>query len=267
MIGSAAGLSFTEFLVNLGPIMVIDLVVVMGMLYFIYRKDLHVSPDEREAIEKTFADLNEWEAIRDRSLFKKSIIVIALVVGMFFTHDLLGLEPALVALIGASILLFWSRQPPEEIFEKIEWPALFFFGGLFVVVGALVETGVIEALAGFVVNSVHSQGEAMLIIAWFSALASAIVDNIPLTATLIPLIQDMSVAMDVYPLWWALSLGACLGGNGTIIGASANVVVVGIAARNGLDITFVDFMKIGMLVLFVTVRIGTAILWFKFCAF
>jgi Na+/H+ antiporter NhaD/arsenite permease-like protein len=267
MIGSAAGLSFTEFLVNLGPIMVIDLVVVMGMLYFIYRKDLHVSPDEREAIEKTFADLNEWEAIRDRSLFKKSIIVIALVVGMFFTHDLLGLEPALVALIGASILLFWSRQPPEEIFEKIEWPALFFFGGLFVVVGALVETGVIEALAGFVVNSVHSQGEAMLIIAWFSALASAIVDNIPLTATLIPLIQDMSVAMDVYPLWWALSLGACLGGNGTIIGASANVVVVGIAARNGLDITFVDFMKIGMLVLFVTVGIGTAILWFKFCAF
>ena len=267
MIGSAAGLSFTEFLVNLGPIMVIDLVVVMGMLYFIYRKDLHVSPDEREAIEKTFADLNEWEAIRDRSLFKKSIIVIALVVGMFFTHDLLGLEPALVALIGASILLFWSRQPPEEIFEKIEWPALFFFGGLFVVVGALVETGVIEALAGFVVNSVHSQGEAMLIIAWFSALASAIVYNIPLTATLIPLIQDMSVAMDVYPLWWALSLGACLGGNGTIIGASANVVVVGIAARNGLDITFVDFMKIGMLVLFVTVGIGTAILWFKFCAF
>jgi len=243
MIGSAAGLSFTEFLVNLGPIMVIDLVVVMGMLYFIYRKDLHVSPDEREAIEKTFADLNEWEAIRDRSLFKKSIIVIALVVGMFFTHDLLGLEPALVALIGASILLFWSRQPPEEIFEKIEWPALFFFGGLFVVVGALIETGVIEALA------------------------SAIVDNIPLTATLIPLIQDMSVAMDVYPLWWALSLGACLGGNGTIIGASANVVVVGIAARNGLDITFVDFMKIGMLVLFVTVGIGTAILWFKFCAF
>ncbi len=119
MIGSAAGLSFTEFLVNLGPIMVIDLVVVMGMLYFIYRKDLHVSPDEREAIEKTFADLNEWEAIRDRSLFKKSIIVIALVVGMFFTHDLLGLEPALVALIGASILLFWSRQPPEEIIEKI----------------------------------------------------------------------------------------------------------------------------------------------------
>src|SRR5690606_15406607 len=129
-------------------------------------------------------------------LFKKSVAVIALVIGMFFGHDLLGLEPALVALIGASILLFWSRQNPEGIFEKIEWPALFFFGGLFVVVGALVETGTIAAVAGFVVNNVHSEGEAMMIIAWFAAIASAIVDNIPLTATLIPLIQDMGVSMD-----------------------------------------------------------------------
>ena len=264
MIGSAAGLSFNEFLINLGPIMAIDLVVVMGMLFLIYRKDLHVSPDEQEGIEKTFADLNEREAIRDWPLFKKSVIVITLVIAMFFTHDLLGLEPALVALIGASILLFWSRQPPEEIFEKIEWPALFFFGGLFIVVGALVETGMIAALAEFVVSNVHSQGEAMLIIAWFAALASAIVDNIPLTATLIPLIQDMGASMDTYPLWWALSLGACLGGNGTAIGASANVVVIGIAARNEIPITFVDFLKVGMLVLFVTVGIGSALLWLRF---
>jgi len=264
MIGSAAGLSFNEFLINLGPIMAIDLVVVMGMLFLIYRKDLHVSPDEQEGIEKTFADLNERDAIRDWPLFKKSVIVIMLVIAMFFTHDLLGLEPALVALIGASILLFWSRQPPEEIFEKIEWPALFFFGGLFIVVGALVETGMIAALAEFVVSNVHSQGEAMLIIAWFAALASAIVDNIPLTATLIPLIQDMGASMDTYPLWWALSLGACLGGNGTAIGASANVVVVGIAARNEISITFVDFLKVGMLVLFVTVGIGSALLWLRF---
>ena len=264
MIGSAAGLSFNEFLINLGPIMAIDLVVVMGMLFLIYRKDLHVSPDEQEGIEKTFADLNERDAIRDWPLFKKSVIVIMLVIAMFFTHDLLGLEPALVALIGASILLFWSRQPPEEIFEKIEWPALFFFGGLFIVVGALVETGMIAALAEFVVSNVHSQGEAMLIIAWFAALASAIVDNIPLTATLIPLIHDMGASMDTYPLWWALSLGACLGGNGTAIGASANVVVVGIAARNEISITFVDFLKVGMLVLFVTVGIGSALLWLRF---
>jgi Na+/H+ antiporter NhaD/arsenite permease-like protein len=264
MIGSAAGLTFNEFIVNMGPIMVVDLVVVMGMLFLIYRKQLFVSAAGQEGIAKTLADLNEQEAIRDRSLFNKSVAIIALVVGMFFVHDQLGLEPALVALIGASIFLFWSRQPPEEIFEKIEWPALFFFGGLFIVVGALVETGTIAAVAGFVVNNVHSEGEAMLIIAWFSAIASAIVDNIPLTATLIPLIQDMGASMDTYPLWWALSLGACLGGNGTAIGASANVVVLGIAARNEISISFVEFLKVGMLVLLVTVAIGTAILWLNF---
>ena len=264
MIGSAAGLTFNEFIVNMAPMMVVNLVVVLGMLALIYRKELHVSPDEREGIERTFAELKEREAIRDWPLFKKSVIVIALVIGMFFIHDQLGLEPALVALIGASILLFWSRQSPEEIFEKIEWPALFFFGGLFVVVGALVETGVIASVAEFVVENVHSEGEAILIIAWFSAFASAIVDNIPLTATLIPLIQGMSGSMDIYPLWWALSLGACLGGNGTVIGASANVVVLGIAARNGFTISFVEFLKIGMLVLLVTVGIGTGFLWLNF---
>ncbi len=264
MIGSAAGLTFNEFIINMAPMMLVNLAVVMGMLALIYRKDLHVSPDERESIEGTFAELKDREAIRDWPLFKKSVIVIALVIGMFFIHDQLGLEPALVALIGASILLFWSRQAPEEIFEKIDWPALFFFGGLFVVVGALVETGVIASVAGFVVEHVHSTGEAILIIAWFAAFASAIVDNIPLTATLIPLIQGMSGSMDVYPLWWALSLGACLGGNGTVIGASANVVVLGIAARNGHTISFVEFLKVGMLVLFVTVAIGSAFLWLNF---
>jgi Na+/H+ antiporter NhaD/arsenite permease-like protein len=264
MIGSAAGLTFNEFIINMAPMMLVNLAVVMGMLALIYRKDLHVSPDERESIEGTFAELKDREAIRDWPLFKKSVIVIALVIGMFFIHDQLGLEPALVALIGASILLFWSRQSPEEIFEKIEWPALFFFGGLFVVVGALVQTGVIATVAEFVVENVHSEGEAILIIAWFSAIASAIVDNIPLTATLIPLIQDMSGAMNIYPLWWALSLGACLGGNGTVIGASANVVVLGIAARNGHTISFVEFLKVGMLVLFVTVAIGSAFLWLNF---
>ncbi|MDD3856974.1 MAG: SLC13 family permease, partial [Methanoculleus sp.] len=131
-------------------------------------------------------------------------------------------------------------------------------------VGALVETGVIASVAGFVVENVHSEGEAILIIAWFSAFASAIVDNIPLTATLIPLIQGMSGSMDIYPLWWALSLGACLGGNGTVIGASANVVVLGIAARNGFTISFVEFLKVGMLVLLVTVAIGTGFLWMMF---
>ena len=238
--------------------------VVLVMLALIYRKELHVSPDERESIERTFAELKDREAIRDWPLFKKSVIVIALVIGMFFIHDQLGLEPALVALIGASILLFWSRQSPEEIFEKIEWPALFFFGGLFVIVGALVETGIISSIAQVMVENVGSTGEAMFIVTWFAAIASAIVDNIPLTAAMIPLIHDLGATMDVYPRWWSLALGACLGGNGTAIGASANVVVIGIAEREGIGITFIDFLKVGMLVLFVTVAVGFGILWLKF---
>ncbi|WP_367652393.1 SLC13 family permease [Methanoculleus frigidifontis] len=264
MIGSAAGLSFNEFLITLGPIMAINLVVVIGVLILVYGRVLRVDPDRQTAIARTFEALDEDAAIRDRVLFNKSVVTILLVVGMFFIHDALGLEPALVALIGASFLLFWSRESPEAIFEKIEWPALFFFGGLFVVVGALVETGTIAVIANMVVNTVHSTGEAILIIAWFAAIASALVDNIPLTATLIPLIEDLGGSMDIYPLWWALSLGACLGGNGSAIGASANVVVLGIASREGTLITFMEFLKIGMLILVITVGIGTGILWLMF---
>jgi len=176
----------------------------------------------------------------------------------------MGLEPAEVALIGAAVLLFWSRQSPEEIFEKVEWPALFFFGGLFVIVGALVETGIIASIAAVMIENVGSVGEAMFIVTWFAAIASAIVDNIPLTAAMIPLIHDLGTTMDVYPLWWSLALGACLGGNGTAIGASANVVVIGIAEREGIGITFIDFLKVGMLVLFVTVGVGFGMLWLTF---
>jgi Na+/H+ antiporter NhaD/arsenite permease-like protein len=183
--------------------------------------------------------------------------LIALAV-FLFTHALIidrRIHRAVAAMLGASVLVFWSRQPPEEIFEKIERPALFFFGGLFVVAGTIAN------LAGFVVSNVHSTGDAVLIIAWFSAPASAVVDNIPLTATLIPLIQNMGASMDMYPLWWALSLGACLGGNGSAIGASANVVVLRIAARNDIGISFIEFLKVGKLVLVLTVGIGTGILW------
>jgi Na+/H+ antiporter NhaD/arsenite permease-like protein len=264
MIGSAAGLSFNDFLITMGPIMAIDLLVVLGVLVVIYGRSLRVDPDQQSSIALTLEALDERGAIRDRVLFNKSVITILLVVGMFFIQGVLGLEPALIALIGASFLLFWSRESPEAIFEKIEWPALFFFGGLFIVVGALVETGTISAVANMVVNTVHSTGEAVLIIAWFAAIASAIVDNIPLTATLIPLIQDLGGSMDIYPLWWALSLGACLGGNGSAIGASANVVVLGIASRENIFITFMEFLKIGMLILLITVGIGTGILWLEF---
>jgi len=279
MIASSAGLTFNEFLIHLGPIMVVNMGILIGLMYLIYGRSMKVDPGEREEMVRTLNSLDERAAITDRALFRKSVIVIALVVLLFFIHDrigeilhtflpfvdpAMGLQPAEVALIGAAILLVWSRQPPEEIFEKIEWPALFFFGGLFVIVGALVETGVIASIASVMVENVGSTGEAMFIVTWFAAIASAIVDNIPLTAAMIPLIHDLGATMDVYPLWWALALGACLGGNGTIIGASANVVVIGIAEREGISITFIDFLKIGMLVLFVTVAVGLGMLWMTF---
>jgi Na+/H+ antiporter NhaD/arsenite permease-like protein len=275
MIASSAGLSFNEFIVNMGPIAVVDLLIVLVMFYLIYGRSMKVDERGRQVIIKTLGALDERAAIQDMVLFKKSVIVIFAVVGLFFIHSDIGrilslflpfidpamvLEPAEVALIGAAIILFWSRQSPEMIFEKIEWPALFFFGGLFILVGALVETGVIADIAVFMIGNVHTTGEAMILIAWFSAFASAIVDNIPLTAALIPLIHDMSASMDVYPLWWALSLGACMGGNGTAIAASANVVVLGIAEREGINITFMDFLKIGMLTLVVTVSVGLVML-------
>jgi len=279
MIASSAGLTFNEFLIHLGPIMAVDMVILLLMMYVIYGRSMKVSPGEREEMVRTLDGLDERAAITDRVLFRQSVIVIAFVVLLFFIHDrigeilhivlpfvdpAMGLEPAEVALIGAAVLLFWSRQSPEEIFEKIEWPALFFFGGLFVIVGALVETGVIASIAAVMVENVGSTGEAMFIVTWFAAIASAIVDNIPLTAAMIPLIHDLGATMDVYPLWWSLALGACLGGNGTAIGASANVVVIGIAEREGIGITFIDFLKVGMLVLFVTVGVGFGMLWLTF---
>jgi len=279
MIASSAGLTFNEFLIHLGPIMAVNMVILLLLMYVIYGRSMKVSPGEREEMVRTLDGLDERAAITDRVLFRQSVIVIAFVVLLFFIHDrigeilhvvlpfvdpAMGLEPAEVALIGAAVLLFWSRQSPEEIFEKVEWPALFFFGGLFVIVGALVETGIIASIAAVMIENVGSVGEAMFIVTWFAAIASAIVDNIPLTAAMIPLIHDLGTTMDVYPLWWSLALGACLGGNGTAIGASANVVVIGIAEREGIGITFIDFLKVGMLVLFVTVGVGFGMLWLTF---
>jgi Na+/H+ antiporter NhaD/arsenite permease-like protein len=264
MIASAAGLTFNEFLMVMAPIALVDLGIILLMMFLIYGKSMKVEPHERDVMMKAMENLDENAAIQDRSLFKKSIVTILLVVVMFFFHSLLGLEPAEVALIGAAIILFWSREPPELILEKIEWPALFFFGGLFIVVGALVQTGVISQIASAMVGLVSTTGEAMILVVWFSAVASAIVDNIPLTAAMIPLIKDLGTTMEIYPLWWALSVGACLGGNGSAIGASANVVVLGISEREGINISFLDFMKLGMAVMVITVAVGLGMLWVMF---
>ncbi|NJE85262.1 transporter [Thermococcus sp. CX2] len=264
MIGSAAGLSFTEFLINMGVIAAIDLVAALGIIYLAYRRTMKTSKAKRERILLTIERLREDEAIKDYSLFRKSLIIIIGVVLLFFVHDRLEIPPAVVALSGASVLLMWSRIEPTGILEKIEWTAIFFFMGLFIIVGSLVETGVIDDVAKWLLGYVHTTGQALVMITWFSAIASAVVDNIPLTAAMIPLIKSMGSSMNVYPLWWALSLGACLGGNGTAIGASANIVVLGIASREGVEITFMDFLKIGLVIMFTTVALGMGILWIRY---
>jgi len=264
MIGSAAGLSFNEFLVNMGPIALIDLLLTVAIIYLAYRSSIRVSPSKRKNIEALIMGMDERDAIRDTKLFRKSVIVISAIVVGFFFHDTLGVRPAVIALLGASIMLLWSGFSPEEALEKVEWATLFFFGGLFLIVGALVETGFIDALAGKIIGLIHSEAQAIFVISWFSAISSAVVDNIPLTATMIPLIKAMGSSMNTYPLWWALSLGACLGGNGTAIGASANVVVIGIAHREGVRITFGEFLKVGAVIMFSTVAVGSLMLWVRY---
>ena len=264
MIGSAAGLSFNEFLENMGPIAVANIFLTIAVVYLAYRNSIKVTPSKRKEIERVILSMDEEDAIRDWELFRKSVIVILAIVAGFFLHDTIGVKPAVIALSGASVMLLWSGVSPERALEKVEWATLFFFGGLFLIVGALVETGVIDAAAGKIMELIHSEAQAIFVISWFSAVSSAIVDNIPLTATMIPLIKAMGSSVNTYPLWWALSLGACLGGNGTAIGASANVVVLGIAHREGIKITFGEFLKVGALIMVSTVALGSLILWVRY---
>lgn len=256
MIGSAAKLSFNDFIVNMAPISFMDLFIMIALVYILYKKEFSRVKYNLDGI----MNLREEDAIKDRELFKKSVITIGLIIVAFFFHDALGIEPAVVALTGATILLLWSRVSPEVALEKVEWATLFFFGGLFIIVGGLVETGLIDEAGKWIVRHITSENEAILLISWISAFSSAIIDNIPFTATMIPLIKSMAGSINIYPLWWALSLGACLGGNGTAIGASANVVVLGIAYREGIRITFKDFLKVGMAVMISSVAAGSLVL-------
>ncbi len=264
MIGSAAHLGFNAFLLNMGPIAFVDLFVTVAIIYLVYKGEMKSHGEREEAIKLAIMSLNEEEAISDPVLFRKSVITLGLVILGFFVHDRLGLEPSVIALSGASLLLLWSGASPETALEKVEWATLFFFGGLFIVVGSLVETGAIAQLAGWMVGHISGEGGAVLIITWFSAFSSAVVDNIPFTATMIPLIKAMGGNLNMLPLWWSLSLGACLGGNGTAIGASANVVVLGIAHRESIRISFGDFLKVGMVIMVSTVAVGTLIIWLRY---
>ena len=228
MIGSAVGLNFMDFIANLTGIAIIIFLVVEALLIVIYGKELKTQPELQQKVMR----LDEKSQIADKALLKKCLAVIAITISLFVLHGALGLETATAALTGAGLLLLITYTRNEamiaKVLSKVEWLAIFFFAGLFVLVGALVETGVIKMLAAEAIKLTNGNVNATaMLILWMSAVASAFIDNIPFVATLIPLIQDMGQMglSNLDPMWWSLALGACLGGNGTLIGASANVVV------------------------------------------
>ncbi len=263
IIASRGGLTFNDFIVNMAPIVAVLLVVFIGLCWVLFRKQLRYNADR---VERVMA-LNEREAIRDVPLLIKSLIVLGLVLAGFILHSVIHLEPAVVALLGAGLLVLLTRLETRKVFADVEWETLLFFAGLFIMVGSLVNLGVIEMVGKAATEAVGTNffGAATGLL-FGSAVFSGIVDNIPYVATLAPLTNDLVQAggPDAQPLWWALALGADLGGNATAIGASANVVVLGIAARNGHPISFWTFTKYGLIVTAVTVALCLPYLWLRY---
>ena len=262
MIGSAANLSFMDFVLNLGPIVIVLLFVIIICFKFLFAKKLVVSKSHKEDILK----LDERKSIKDKALLIKSLIVMLFILIGFTLHSVINIESSVVALTGATVMLLIGNQDIDEILASIEWSTIIFFIGLFIIVGGLQEVGVINQLAIFLISATEGHPVlTMLIILWLSALVSSFLDNIPFVATLIPLILTMeSQGIDVMPLWWATSLGACLGGNGTLIGASANIVLANVGQKHGYPISFKDYFKIGFPVMILTVCISTIYLLIKF---
>ena len=258
MIGSAVGISFMDFIIYNGPIVAIVMVATVFGFKLVYKKGLKADAESIQAV----MDMDEMAEIRDMALLKKSLVVLALLVAGFALHGVIHIETSAVALTGAGIMLVIGKQDFEKMVEEVEWATIVFFVALFIVVGGMVDTGIIDALAQVIMNVTGGKAVmTMLIILWVSAIASSTLDNIPFVATMIPLIQALGTSgMDIWPLWWALSLGACLGGNGTLIGASANVVLSGISTRNGYPITYMDFLKIGFPMMIMSIVLCTVYL-------
>ncbi len=254
IIAGFTGLSFNAFLVNLAPVVVVTFAVVIAGLYFAYRKRLQIEPRNRELV----MELDARGSLRDRDELRRTVPVLVLTVLAFFGHQALDIEPATVALTGAAVGLLVTRIELERALSSIEWPTLFFFVALFVVVGSLEATGAIDQVADGVGSITGGDRTAELIgIVWISGIGSAVVDNIPFTTAMLPVVDSLRQAGDD-AYWWALSLGACFGGNATIIAAAANVAAAGLTERAGRPIGFVAFMRIGIPVTLVSLLIASA---------
>ena len=264
IIASRAGLTYNDFLVHLAPLVVVVMIVFVGLCRLLFRSAFRYDPARAAEI----AALRERDAIRDPRLLAISLAVLVIVTGAFVLHTVLHLDPAVVAILGGLLLLVLSRLDAEAVAKDVEWPTLVFFVGLFVMVGALVNTGVIEVISQAATEAV--EGRLLLAtmgLLWGSALLSAIVDNIPYVATMSPIVADLVAANRTgqsQVLWWALALGADFGGNATAVGASANVVVLGLAEGAGKPISFWTFTKYGLIVAAVTVAMATLYLWLRY---
>jgi Na+/H+ antiporter NhaD/arsenite permease-like protein len=255
LIAGATGLSFGSFVVNLGPIVVVTFVVVTAALYLAFRKRLQIAPEQRDAVQA----LDARRSIEDAPELRRLGPLLILTILTFFVHRQLHLEPATVALAGATAMILVTRQPLERALAGIEWPTLFFFVGLFVLVGGLEERGAIEEIAQAVGTVTGGDRSAELIgIAWVSAIGSGIVDNIPFTATMIPVVEQLQGGSNDDAYWWALALGACFGGNATLVAAAANVAAAGMAQRAGVPIGFLTFLKVGVPATLLSMLLATA---------
>ena len=263
IIAGATDLSFNDFIVNLAPVVLITFAVVIPLLYLAFRRRLQIPAENRRFV----MELDAASSIRDAAELKRTGTVLVVTILFFFAHQALHIEPATVALTGAAVGLLVTRQDLDESLAKIEWSTLFFFVALFVMVGALEATGAIEEVANGVKELTGGDRTAELLgITWIAGIGSGIVDNIPFTTAMIPVVESLQAGADDDAYWWALSLGACFGGNMTVIAAAANVAASGIAERAGKPITFMAFLRVGLPVTLVSLLIATAYISVRYVA-
>lgn len=255
LIGSAAGFSFVDFLTHSLPIIVVVWFVALFILRYLFRKDLALVPTNLDALQ----ELNPKNALKDSRAAKKIIIVVGITIIFFLLEEMLHIRPALVAIGASALALVWVRPSIQETLKRIQWDVLLFFASLFVIIGGLEASGIMQSVAGFVANAKNLPPVVFgLILLWSVAILSALVDNVPITIALIPVIQGLGAAgMDIHPLWWALVFGAGLGGNGTIIGSTANMVVASISEKTESPITPKIWNKRGLPVMLGTCLVAS----------
>ena len=262
IIGSAAGFSFMDFINNLTPVIAIIILVTLALLALVFKKKLHATAEKMQEV----ANIDNSKTITDKNLMIRSMIVLALVIIGFVTHDITHIETCVAAMLGASFLLLFEK--PTDILRDVEWNTIFFFIGLFIIIGGVEASGGIKLMAEWILKVTQgSQEAASMLILWASGVISGIIDNIPYTATMSPMLVEIQKTMGAEyttPLWWCLSLGACLGGNMTMIGAAANVIVSENAAKEGHPMFFMRFMKYGVAVVFVSLLISSIYVNLKF---